>query len=335
MKAKDPLPMAMQPAIAPHIGRLLDIIGSKTNADYEEAWKAYGALVPRKIQAAVHVVRAADDENRPIDCCIWVFDGWPSLWCGGAFGKGILSRSDPTWVQRYTRDASSGCSTSTMYLEDITRKRRQERQQTDDTGASGTVSAKDLEVMPDELSQMEPFQLSPYEALFLSELGCLEALDSNSGQRYTHGDLWRTLHAASANEPASDFVLKYAAYYYYRAKGWVVRSGIKFGTDFLLYKSGGPSKSHSQYSVIVRERHPGPKGHRDANVPLAESWQFMFALSRVTAQAQKSLLVCYIDAPANNSARDMHEHVKADAEPDLRLFGVQEVVVQRFNPNKK
>ncbi|KAJ2842059.1 tRNA splicing endonuclease subunit sen2, partial [Coemansia erecta] len=250
------------------------------------------------------------------------------LWCGGAFGKGILSRSDATWIHRYQRDRSS--NGTAMYLEDITLKRRQDRQRTEDIR-----SIKDVDVSQEELPLMEPFQLSPYEALFLSDLGCLVATDATSGLQYTYGDLWRTLHAASNDE----FELKYAAYYYYRAKGWAVRSGIKFGSDFLLYKSGGPSKSHSQYSVIVRRFDSGgdSEANSEANSGVAssmqgalgETWQYMFALSRVTAQAQKSLLVCYVDPPNDG----MRGHVKAA--PDLHLFGVQEIMVQRFNPNKK
>ncbi|KAJ1902884.1 tRNA splicing endonuclease subunit sen2 [Coemansia sp. IMI 209127] len=363
MKVTDLLPMAMQPAILPHIGRLLDSINGRVNASQklsaiawplriipriagvrrilDAVWKYaaapirllfsrlvprnmfWAALVPHKVQATVHVV--VDEQKRPVDCCIWVYDGWSRLWCGGAFGKGILSRSDATWMHRYQRDRSD--DRTTMYLEDITLMRRQDRQRTE-----CTRSTKDVDVSQEELPLMEPFQLSPYEALFLSDLGCLEATDATSGLQYTHGDLWRTLHAVSDDE----FELKYAAYYYYRAKGWAVRSGIKFGSDFLLYKSGGPSKSHSQYSVIVRRfnsKAVDPEADSEAarrmQGALGETWQYMFALSRVTAQAQKSLLVCYVDPPSDG----MRGHVKAA--PDLHLFGVQEIMVQRFNPNKK
>ena len=47
------------------------------------------------------------------------------------------------------------------------------------------------------------------------------------------------------------FVERYTAYQYYRNKGWVPKSGLKFGVDFLLYKEGPPFY-HSTYAVIVR-----------------------------------------------------------------------------------
>ncbi|KAJ2547557.1 tRNA splicing endonuclease subunit sen2 [Coemansia sp. RSA 1933] len=359
MKVTDLLPMTTHPAIVPHVGRLLDMLGRKlaktrwigamcwpfqSIIGLKLVWRYvvaplrsllrrlvpanmfWASVVPSEIQATVHVV--VNDEGRPVDCCIWVYDGWPQLWRGGAFGKGILSRSDATWEHRYRRDTTQN-SQGAMYLEDITQQRRQERIQADNRS-----NVNDLDVAQEELPLMEPFQLSPYEALFLSELGCIKAVDGASGLQYTYADLWRTLQAVSNDD--DEFELRYAAYYYYRAKGWVVRSGIKFGSDFLLYKSGGPSKSHSLYSAIVRRFDSATMDGQKSHLSLDETWQYMFALSRVTSQAQKSLLVCYVDPPpaGADSGGDMHEHVKAGP-PDLHQFGVQEFVVQRFNPNKK
>ncbi|KAJ2658061.1 tRNA splicing endonuclease subunit sen2 [Coemansia sp. RSA 1200] len=343
----------------------------------------WAPLVPRKIHATVHVVRRVasaaadggeeDGQGQPVDCCIWVLDGWESAWSGGAFGKGILSRSDPTWEHRLRRDVAAAGSGSKreVYLEDITRQRRQDRKQqqmememdVEDGGVlPGTLRNPTPEpeqqavALDDEVSRMEPLQLSPYEALFLSDIGCLEATDSgNSSVRYGYADLWHILAATAScrGGERDDFALRYAAYYYYRAKGWVVRSGIKFGSDFLLYAEGGPTKSHAQYSVIVRrfdsaapttDGGDGQARHNQDGTErprgLAESWQYMFALTRVTAQAKKSLLVCYVEIPntcvGENEERNMHGHVKAQRRPpDLHAFRIQEFVVQRFNPNRQ
>ena len=42
------------------------------------------------------------------------------------------------------------------------------------------------------------------------------------------------------------FLVNYAAYHYYRALGWVVKGGIKFCVDMLLYKRG-PVFHHAEY----------------------------------------------------------------------------------------
>ena len=44
----------------------------------------------------------------------------------------------------------------------------------------------------------------------------------------------------------------FAAYWYYKSKGYTVMSGILYGCDFMLYKKG-PDFYHSDYGVIVAE----------------------------------------------------------------------------------
>ncbi|KAJ1726242.1 tRNA splicing endonuclease subunit sen2, partial [Coemansia biformis] len=131
----------------------------------------------------------------------------------------------------------------------------------------------------------------------------------------------------------------YAAYYYYRAKGWVVRSGIKFGTDFLLYGRGGPARSHSQYSVVVRrlsgdaddgEELPHEQPH------LSRSWQYMAALSRVCTQTRKSLIMCSVrPPPPPGEMPDAAGDTGLSLPPDLSQYEIQEVLVERFDANAK
>ena len=56
--------------------------------------------------------------------------------------------------------------------------------------------------------------------------------------------------AADQNEC---FATKYAAYFYFRSKGFIVKSGTKFGSDFVLY-SRNPMFVHSCYSVLLLKR---------------------------------------------------------------------------------
>ena len=43
--------------------------------------------------------------------------------------------------------------------------------------------------------------------------------------------------------------LKKRVYYKYRNDGWIVKSGIKYGVDYILY-SASPADTHSEYDVI-------------------------------------------------------------------------------------
>lgn len=72
----------------------------------------------------------------------------------------------------------------------------------------------------------EDLHLMLEEAFFLSfGLNCL--LIYNNEKCINHPDLWKEFQKVDSN-----FVKKYVAYHYFRAKGWVVKAGLQFGGDF-------------------------------------------------------------------------------------------------------
>lgn len=44
----------------------------------------------------------------------------------------------------------------------------------------------------------------------------------------------------------SPFLIAYASYHHFRSMGWVVRSGVKFCCEWVLYGPGGPVGSHAE-----------------------------------------------------------------------------------------
>jgi len=58
-------------------------------------------------------------------------------------------------------------------------------------------------------------------------------------------------------ESEERFLLRYIVYFSLRARGWIPRSGLKFGTDFVVY-SDRPSVLHAEYCVAVRSVDEGP-----------------------------------------------------------------------------
>jgi tRNA-splicing endonuclease subunit Sen2 len=44
--------------------------------------------------------------------------------------------------------------------------------------------------------------------------------------------------ALQLRRPDNPFLISYIAYHHYRSLGWVVKTGIKFCVDWLLYKKG-------------------------------------------------------------------------------------------------
>ncbi|MFH1125797.1 MAG: tRNA-intron lyase [Candidatus Altiarchaeota archaeon] len=87
--------------------------------------------------------------------------------------------------------------------------------------------------------------VSLMEALFLVEGGKFEVVDGSKKMGYE--DL---LKLGSKHE--KEFYNKYLVYKDLRERGLLVRTGLKFGTDFRVYERGGQvGKGHSTYLVHV------------------------------------------------------------------------------------
>jgi tRNA-intron endonuclease, archaea type len=87
--------------------------------------------------------------------------------------------------------------------------------------------------------------LSIIEATYLAEKDKLEVVKGSKAMAYE--DL------VKAGEKAErDFYNKYIVYRDLRDRGMVVRTGLKFGTDFRMYERGGKvGEGHSKYLVHV------------------------------------------------------------------------------------
>lgn len=88
-----------------------------------------------------------------------------------------------------------------------------------------------------------PYILSYYEALYLLEKGVLtfKNIDRNKAIE----KLWEI-----ARSKIEDFEYKYIVYKDLRERGYVVRPGMKFGSDFAVYIYG-PGIDHAPFLVTV------------------------------------------------------------------------------------
>lgn len=79
--------------------------------------------------------------------------------------------------------------------------------------------------------------------------GCLQEVEAAKSKSAIIHHFWDILCAASGDE--SSFPLRYAAYIYYRSRGWIVRPSLCLGgVDFLLYAEGPPWR-HAAFAVLV------------------------------------------------------------------------------------
>ncbi|XP_005387077.1 PREDICTED: tRNA-splicing endonuclease subunit Sen2 [Chinchilla lanigera] len=187
------------------------------------------------------------------------------------------------------------------------------RSEGEDTPEEELVQRKRLICRRNPYRIFEYLQLSLEEAFFLVyALGCLSVYYKK--EPLTIVKLWQ---AFTAIQPT--FRTTYGAYHYFRSKGWVPKTGLKYGTDLLLYRKGPPFY-HASYSVIVElvdERFAGP-------LRRPFTWKSLATLSRVSGNVSKELMLCYLIKPATMTDKDM------ESPECLRKIKVQEVILSRW-----
>ncbi|XP_004456175.1 tRNA-splicing endonuclease subunit Sen2 [Dasypus novemcinctus] len=159
----------------------------------------------------------------------------------------------------------------------------------------------------------EYLQLSLEEAFFLVyALGCLSIYYEE--EPLTIVKLWK---AFTAIQPT--FRTTYMAYHYFRSKGWVPKVGLKYGTDLLLYRKGPPFY-HASYSVIIEL----VDDHFEGSLRRPFSWKSLAALSRVSANVSKELMLCYLIKPSTMTDEEM------ESPECMKNIQVQEVILSRW-----
>ena len=116
--------------------------------------------------------------------------------------------------------------------------------------------------------------LSPCEGMYLVGMSALVVVQHND-RVLLKEDLWKLWLDFDPS-----FGHKFVVYKHFRDKKYTVRSGIKYGGDFMLY-TGDPNTSHAAYvvKVVVREE------------PL---WTDVNALRRVSESVAKECVLAYV-----------------------------------------
>ena len=232
----------------------------------------------------------------------------------------------------------------------------QQRRQTDD------VLANDNEPEPDIYDQ-EHLQLTLEEALFLTYgLGVLRIFPSttlessrapkSSPKPYSTREMLELFSQHSTFPPLppdtelapdDQFLLNYVTYHHFRSLGWVVRPGVKFAVDYLLYNRG-PAFSHAEFAVLIIPSY----SHRDWNSPGGRSrrrveeqkdWWWLHCINRVQSQVKKTLILCYVDIPSPFELElELQEYEEETAFVDigwlLKSYKIREFVVRRWLANR-
>lgn len=207
------------------------------------------------------------------------------------------------------------------------------------------------------LRNQEHLQLTPQEAFFLTYgLGVLKIHSSVADTSAVLGveDLLALFRRTSTFPPISGvasippddpFIINYVVYHHFRSLGWVIRPGIKFAVDWLLY-ARGPVFAHAEFAVIVLPSYSrwnnGASISKDNNGSPREldvwgeksEWWWFHAAGRVQTQVMKSLVLCYVEVPSVDEIQDLETRKQPNIGEVLKRYKVREFVIRRWTPNR-
>jgi tRNA-intron lyase len=141
----------------------------------------------------------------------------------------------------------------------------------------------------------EILKLGLEEAYFLSYgLGVLSVVSDQSADPFMDLDqMWSTYRRLFDPKDLMSFPVIYAAYHYFRSNGWIVKCGLKFGSDFLLYREGPPF-NHSEFAVTVFRIHQSEFDPSDTSIKPELDWQHVSAMQRMTNGVRKKAILCHV-----------------------------------------
>ncbi|GAP90944.1 putative tRNA-splicing endonuclease subunit [Rosellinia necatrix] len=184
-----------------------------------------------------------------------------------------------------------------------------------------------------EPADREHLQLSPEEAFYLVfALGALSVTDPITSSALTTQELFQTFRQLSCSpssttllRPDDPFLVQYAVYHHFRSLGWVPRSGIKFGVDWLLYM-GGPVFSHAEFAVTVLPAYTHPYWKSHGHPPQNRSWHWLHSVNRVQSHALKTMVLVYVDIPPPSQPSDPSTLLKG--------YKIREFLMKRWLSNR-
>ncbi|XP_055638477.1 tRNA-splicing endonuclease subunit Sen2 [Toxorhynchites rutilus septentrionalis] len=262
---------------------------------------------------------------------------------GGCFGQGTLSRSFPVSVRNHGLANTQPKVTRERQLE---RRKEWKRkydlcagnssedicvmdEETEKQLAAGIISRKQLKhvVMRKQENPFpvaENLSLGYEETLFLiKELKCLE-VRTLEGLLLPQEQLIERFVSIKRS-----FIPSYVAFIYLKARNWVIKSGLKFGGDFLIYHKG-PQFFHASYVVLVQ---PYRDNERLGNIHYMDNHDFQ-AFNRIAETTAKDLLILEVHYPTSLDPADY-----VTCMDRLTEFKVSETFPKHHNPtasrNKK
>ncbi|KAL8727551.1 MAG: hypothetical protein Q9166_005957 [cf. Caloplaca sp. 2 TL-2023] len=209
-----------------------------------------------------------------------------------------------------------------------------------------------LQVPSKAIINQEHLQLTVEEAFFLVyALGVLEIQDITTSQLIPTTDFFSICRSHSYFPPQTQpklspddpFLLSYVVYHHFRSLGWVIRPGIKFAVDYLLYNRG-PVFSHAEFAVIILPSYSDAYWSSTVDLRAAvdrkgkKSWWWLHCVNRVQTQVKKSLVVVYVEVPPPIKVDEgiiNEDGDVVDIGRFLKRYRIREMMMKRWTPNRE
>jgi tRNA-splicing endonuclease subunit Sen2 len=162
-------------------------------------------------------------------------------------------------------------------------------------------------------------------------------------QHESGNDVDRAISSVPSVEPDNAFMLRYVVFHHFRSLGWVVRPGIKFAVDYLLYLRG-PAFHHAEFAIMIIPSYSDPYWSKapesESNIAKRKleldkkDWWWLHRVNRVQTAVFKTLVLVYVEIPPPWDVDTMIGGVKVDVGSVLKKYTVREVVIRRWSPNR-
>lgn len=211
-----------------------------------------------------------------------------------------------------------------------------------------------LSILSDGDGSVEEPPLCPYPAWYLLRLYAVHSSTPVNESKVLHLQnayqareramkSYEEMSSIPSIEPDNPFILRYIVFHHFRSLGWVVRPGIKFAVDYLLYLRG-PAFHHAEFAVMIVPSYShsywtdAPESETHISQRKEElgkkDWWWLHRVNRVQTAVFKTLVLVYVEVPPHWDNTYQTDGWRVDIGSVLKQYNVREVVVKRWSPNR-
>lgn len=295
------------------------------------------------------------------------------LWYGGYFGTGNLSRSQPTWLSRKKRSLNEE-KKSSQFPEDLTAQRRWKKKIIKEQQSEYDKTFKKFVNNDEKIDQSE--LLKSYENLkalkkdrttsSIADLGTIEDIDIDKIQdeeeyvltieEYLYLKLFISnnskylkyvtkglklqpdipLNKLISFDNLKQALVRFVVYSALRNKGYIVREGVKFGADFLVYDKKGPVFQHSDYSIVIRDF-----TNSEEDIMSAED---ILSRLRIIGTANKKMIAMDVESTIDDNKWEKIQEKWSKSENNktletlflslIKQFSINQLLIERWLPER-